>query len=132
VGRAWGCIRTYSNSRRRIKGPFPGLSGLSASDAATIDERIRDVVLHSDKHPKITFTAQGIEIDKAPWSARGTLTLHGTSRPLSAEIRSEGGRWIARIKLHQPTYGIKPFRAMLGTLKVKPDVDIVLRCTLPA
>jgi len=105
--------------------------GLTDADRETIDERIREVVLHSVKHPKILFSAENSDTGGVPWAARGTLTLHGKERPLTASIRTEGGDWIARIQLHQPDFGIKPFTAMLGTLKIKPNVDIVLRCTLP-
>jgi hypothetical protein len=36
---------------------------------------------------------------------------------------------VAEIKLHQPDFGIKPFTAALGALKVKPDV--VVRVSVP-
>ena len=122
-----GSLRTQIAMKRGKQNP----GALSASDLNTIDDRIREVVLHSTRHPKIRFFSEGSDISKTPWSARGTLELHGVSRPLSASIRTEQGSWIARVQLSQPEFGIPPFTAMMGALKIKPDVDIVLRCSLP-
>ncbi len=120
-------LRTVCAMKRGRENP----RGLSADDRGTIDGLIRDDILHSNRFPQIHFLAEDSNASGSPWSARGTLTLHGVSRPLSASVRSEGQDWVARIQLHQPAFGIKPYRAMLGTLKVKADLDLVLRCTLP-
>ena len=37
--------------------------------------------------------------------------------------------WVAELKLHQPDFGIKPYSAALGALKVKPD--ILVRVSVP-
>jgi hypothetical protein len=60
----------------------------------------------------------------------GALTVGRVSRPLSFRARAEGADFVAEVRLHQPDFGIKPFSAMLGTLKVKPDVRVRVR--LPA
>jgi len=36
---------------------------------------------------------------------------------------------VAEVPIHQPDFGIKPYSAMLGALKVKPD--LVVRCSVP-
>jgi hypothetical protein len=46
------------------------------------------------------------------------------SRRISAKASLRGDRWGAQISIHQPDYGIKPFSAMLGALKVKPKVRV--------
>ena len=33
------------------------------------------------------------------------------------------------VRLHQPDFGIKPYSALLGTLKIKPEVTV--RCSVP-
>jgi hypothetical protein len=44
-------------------------------------------------------------------------------------VRADGDRWVTDLKLHQPDFGIKPFSAALGALKVKPDV--IIRVSVP-
>ena len=55
---------------------------------------------------------------------QGELTLHGVTKPLAARTRLVDGRQQLELTLHQPDYGITPYRAMLGTLKIKPDVTV--------
>jgi polyisoprenoid-binding protein YceI len=56
----------------------------------------------------------------------GDLTLHGVTKPISVEARDDGQHWNAKIVLDQRDYGIKPFSAMLGALKVKPNVEVTI------
>jgi len=105
-------------------------SGLSEKDRADIEKNIVKDVLGAEKHPQIRFVSSAVKRDGATASVTGTLTLHGVSRPLSFTARSSSGAWVAEVPLHQPDYGIKPFSAMMGTLKIKPGVRV--RITLPA
>jgi len=57
---------------------------------------------------------------------KGELTLHGVTCPISAKVNPSRGRWSTQVSINQPDYGIEPFRAMLGTLKVKPRVRVCL------
>ena len=54
----------------------------------------------------------------------GELTLHGVTRPLSAQTRVVAGRQQLEVTLHQPDFGITPYRAMLGTLKIQANVTV--------
>ena len=119
-------LRTVVAMRRGREHP----SALSISDKQTIDERIRDVVLHSHLHPKIQFHAEGVRETGPSWSIPGTLSLNGARRSLQAVVRTEGDLWITRVQIDQRDYGIEPFRAMLGAVKIKPLVEVVVRCTL--
>jgi len=64
------------------------------------------------------------------YSIAGELSLHGVTQSIRTETRAEGGRQVATIELHQPAYGITPFKAMMGTLKVKADV--IVRLSIPS
>jgi len=57
----------------------------------------------------------------------GDLTLHGVTKAISVEAHYDGQLWNAKVTLDQREYGIKPFSAMLGALKVKPNVEVTLR-----
>jgi len=98
---------------------------LSGGDKDKIASQIQKEVLETGSHPKIQFTST--KVARRPdggYSITGDLTLHGTTRPISAETRVEGGKQVAEIELHQPDFGIEPFKAMMGTLKVKPAVRV--------
>ncbi len=105
-------------------------SEMSAGDKRKIEGNIADDVLASRRHPEIRFTAGKVTPSGDGFVLAGELTLHGKTRPLEVRTRAaEGGKQVAEITLHQPDFGIKPFSAMLGTLKIKPDVKV--RVTLP-
>lgn len=101
----------------------PRPSALSAKDRATIEGNIQKDVLGRHGEIRFTGTATGDAID-------GSLTLGGRTRSLRVPLRTEGDRRVAEVTLHQPDFGITPYSAMLGTLKIKADVRV--RVTLPA
>jgi hypothetical protein len=45
-------------------------------------------------------------------------------------VHKEGDDVVGEVTLHQPDYGIKPYSAMLGTLKIRPDVKVRIRLPL--
>lgn len=104
---------------------------LSEADKNKIAGQIVDEVLHSNQHPVVRFESTAVTpLDDGGYDISGNLTLHGVTRPISTRTRVENGRQVAEVQIHQPDFGIKPFKAMLGTLKVQPDVRV--RCSVPA
>ncbi|HEU4580689.1 MAG TPA: YceI family protein [Polyangiaceae bacterium] len=103
---------------------------LSDADKAKIAEQISNEVLHAAQHPSAVFSSRAITPRAdGGYSIAGELSLHGVTQPIQVETRSEGGRQVASVELHQPSYGITPFKAMMGTLKVKADV--IVRFSVP-
>jgi polyisoprenoid-binding protein YceI len=98
---------------------------LSDGDKEKIGVQIQKEVLETDKHSSVTFSST--QLTRRPdggYSITGDLTLHGTTRPISVETRVEGGRQVAEVEINQPDFGVVPFKAMMGTLKVKPAVHV--------
>lgn len=102
--------------------PLPG--ALSAADRQKIEHNLSDEVLHSGRYPEVRLEVDHIEPSPTGFSLRGVLHLHGQQRPLQATTRKEDGKQVAEVVLSQPDYGITPFRAMLGTLRVRPDLRV--------
>jgi polyisoprenoid-binding protein YceI len=98
-------------------------SALSAADRAKIAGQIREEVLHSAQHPEAKFRSTAV-IARADggYDIQGELSLHGVSKSLAAQTRVVAGRQQLELTLHQPDFGITPYRAMLGTLKIRADV----------
>ena len=100
-------------------------AALSASDKHKIAAQIRDEVLHSAKYPSATFRAGSVAAQAdGGYALHGELTLHGVTKPLTLRSQLVAGRQRLELKLHQPDFGIAPYRAMLGTLKIQADVTI--------
>lgn len=104
---------------------------LSESDKGKIEENIVDDVLQPKKSPEIRFTSTSVEEDEGGtgYRVRGRLTLNGQTRDVAFTSRSDGEGQVAEVKIHQPDWGIRPFSALLGTLKIKPEV--IVRVALP-
>lgn len=99
-------------------------AALSAKDLRKIDESTRADVLHTSRHPEIRFVAQAV--DPAATRLHGQLTLHGQTRPVGASVSRDGDRLVARFDLDQRDFGIQPFSAMLGALRIQPRVTVVV------
>jgi polyisoprenoid-binding protein YceI len=93
-----------------------------------INKELREIVLETAKYPEITFRSTDVtgDLNGGQFEAKigGDLTLHGVTNPISVEARDDGTRWNAKLVLDQRKFGIKPFSAMFGALKVKPIVEV--------
>lgn len=94
----------------------------SPRDRREIEENIRRHVLEAGRHPVISFRSLSVARSGEGARVAGRLDLHGVAREIEVPVRWESGRAVARVRVHQPDFGIKPFRALLGALRVKPEV----------
>lgn len=83
-------------------------------------------VLGVDRHPQATFTASTFEPGSdGDGFIQGTLTLGGVSRPLKLHVSNTGGdSFHAATSVRQSEFGIKPYTAFLGALKVSDAVGV--------
>lgn len=110
----------------------PHLSGLSARDKATIERYVRDDILEARRFRTLRFTADEVELDEGVVEIEGELELHGEREELEVTAERRGDRWVTEVRLHQPTWGIRPFRALMGALKIKPGVVVTLSLPVSA
>jgi polyisoprenoid-binding protein YceI len=100
-------------------------TALSEADKEKIASQIRNDVLHSSQHPDARFQSRSVkQRSDGGYDLEGDLTLHGVTKPIQARTESSAGKQQLDFKLHQPDFGITPFKAMMGTLKIQPDVRI--------
>lgn len=104
---------------------------LSDGDKRKIEKTMADDVLDTRRHPEAVFRGKA-EAAGASYRVTGELTLHGKTRPLTVVGQARDGRQVFEVALHQPDFGIKPYSAMLGTLKVKADVKVRIAVPWPA
>lgn len=108
-----------------VKSGVDDPSTLPAVALTEIDRNIAGPVLEAKEHPLILFEATSIT-DR---EVLGQVTLHGVTRPVRGQRHATAEHQIAEFRLDQRTFNIRLFVAMLGTLKVKPEV--VVRVLLP-
>jgi polyisoprenoid-binding protein YceI len=90
-------------------------------------------VLAADRYPAATFTATGFEPSGDGGTIVGTLALAGRSQPLRLAVsQSAPGHYRATATVKQTDFGIKPYSAFLGSLKVSDAVKIEVDLELPA
>ena len=95
--------------------------GLSRIERAKVERSIVKDVLHAKKHPTIRFEGT-FDISAAELS--GELELLGQRRAISAPVIEDSGVWRGEFVVHQPDFGIEPYRAFMGALKVEADVTV--------
>jgi len=105
-------------------------AALSLADRQKIESNIVEEVLSARRFPQIRFVGRSVKSATGGLRVEGELSLHGKSRALSLPVDTSGERWTAEVVLSQPDFGIKPYSAMLGTLRIRPDVRVVV--SLPA
>jgi len=106
-----------------------GAKALSDKDRADIKKSIGNKVLGSSQ---ITFTSSEVTFEGGSGRAAGDLSLAGKSNQITAPLTvGSDGAVSASVTLSQSDYGIKQFSAMMGALKVKDQVEVVLEAKLP-
>jgi polyisoprenoid-binding protein YceI len=90
-------------------------------------------LLGVDRQPEATFTASGFEPGPNGGGVmRGTLSLNGASGPLTLDIRQTAdAAYHATGSVRQTAFGIKPYTAFLGVLRVSDAVGIAVDVQLP-
>ena len=103
-----------------------GIKSLTDRDKREIAVSARKV-LSSDRYPEATFTATSFEPGPADTGGTivGTLTLTGRSQPQRLQVTQTGpGQYRATTTIRQTSFGIKPYSAFLGSLKVADAVEV--------
>jgi polyisoprenoid-binding protein YceI len=104
-----------------------GVKPLTDRDRREIAVTARKV-LASDQHPEAVFAAAGFEPEAGGGGEiNGTLTIRGQARPLRVRVTQTGAnRYHAEAQIVQTDYGIKPYTAFFGALRVRDAVDVAV------
>src|SRR6516165_1029315 len=104
-----------------------GVKPLTDRDRREIAVTTRKV-LRADQHPEAVFAADSFRpAADGGGEITGALTLRGQERPLRLQVKQTGAdRYHAETQIVQSDYGIKPYTAFLGALRVRDAVDVVV------
>jgi polyisoprenoid-binding protein YceI len=102
-----------------------GLKPLTDRDRREIAATARKV-LGVDRHPYGSFTASSAVPDSdGSGVVRGTLTLAGHQRPLELRVSKKGpDSYHATATVVQSEFGVTPYTAFFGALRLRDAVDI--------
>jgi hypothetical protein len=102
-------------------------SAPSASDRAQIERTVRDEILHAERYGDAVWRGR---VRIAPrLEVQGELTLCGRTAPLELAVARSPGELRAEVALVPSRFGIAPYKALGGALKVADRV--LLRASLP-
>jgi hypothetical protein len=102
-------------------------AALSDRDRREIERNVTREVLEAQRFPDASFVSSEV----LPGRIRGTLSLHGREQTGEFPFEEISGRCVARIDLDVRRFGIRPYTAMLGALRVAPIVHIVVSTPAP-
>jgi hypothetical protein len=111
-----------SRSLRVLEGTG-GIQELDDEDRAGIEKTIDEEVLTGTA---IEFRSSAVELDAdGSGTVKGELELAGRRHPVTVELRSaEDGRLTGTATVRQSDWGMKPYSALFGTLKVADELEV--------
>ena len=114
-------VGTFWPDSLEILGPVkrgkldPG--GLKKRDRADIKKNIQKDILHTRDHPVVKLEAKRLGN-----RLQGTLALRGRPRPITIETQVRNQRMEGEIELRPSLWGIPPFKALMGAIKLQDRV----------
>ena len=109
-----------------------GVKPLTDKDRSEIRKNIDDKALHGQP---ITFRSSAVRVvdGDGRLTVEGDLTMAGSTRPFTAQLNVGADDHVrGTIRLTQSGWGIKPYRGLMGALKVWDELEIVIDARLPA
>jgi hypothetical protein len=116
---------TADSSSLRVLEGTGGMMTLGDDDKDGIAQTIDDEVL---KGTPIEFRSTSVE--PGPGRVSGELELAGERRPIEFELASADGRITGTAVVKQTDWGMKPYSALFGTLKVADEVVVEIDARL--
>jgi polyisoprenoid-binding protein YceI len=119
---------TADGGSMRVIDGTGGMKSLDDDDKANIAQTIDEEVL---KKQGVTFRSTRVEPAGEGLHAVGDLTLLGHTRPLAFDVSLVGDGTVSAVAVVKQTdFGMKPYSALFGALKVADEVKVTLAATL--
>jgi len=114
----------------QVRDALHGVKPLSDKDRDDIRKTIDEKVLRGRP---IVFRSTAVEPGNGALTVRGELELAGTRQPASFELTAAAdGRVRGTLPVTQSEWGIKPYRGMMGALKVRDTIEVILDAPIPS
>lgn len=106
-----------------------GVMPLGDSDKIDIKKNLRKI-LQAERHPSITFRSTKVTGTAEAFTVEGELTIAGTTRTATVQGRLEDSHVTGSASVVQSRWGIKPYSAFFGALKLADEVKVTFELTL--
>lgn len=101
---------------------------LSLGNRREIEQNIQERVLQTSRYPRLQF--EGLLQDSAgSVNISGELEICGVRRRLEITATQSGGELVAEFEVRPSDFGIQPFRALMGAIRLQDRVVIKVRGT---
>jgi polyisoprenoid-binding protein YceI len=111
-------------------GAVPLLASNKSEIAKTINK-----LLSTKTHPEMRFRSTAVARTADGFTVHGDLTIAGATRPaeltVSIDVLSGQPRGTVTTTVVQSDFGVKPYSAMLGALRVRDAVEVRAEVRLP-
>jgi hypothetical protein len=112
----------------RVREGTGGMMALDDGDLASIETTINDeVLLRRD----ISFRSTAVDVAGERVAVQGDLTLFAATRPIAFDLMVADGRVRGTAVVKQSEFGMKPYTALFGALKVADDVTVEIDVAAP-
>ena len=107
-----------------------GIKPLTDGDRQEIKGSIAET-LKTREHQQASYRSRAVAVQGEQATVDGELTLAGATQPLQIAVQADGARTLTgKAVVQQTLWGIKPYKAFLGALKVRDTVEIEATITL--
>jgi polyisoprenoid-binding protein YceI len=108
-----------------------GIKPLTGGDREEIKKTAQTKILNASQYPTITFRSTGVKGTPEAFEITGDLTIMGKARPVTVRARADDGRLRGGATVVQSDWGIKPYSAFLGALKLADEVGVEFDLAAP-
>jgi polyisoprenoid-binding protein YceI len=115
-------VEVDANSFQVRKGTG-GVKPLGDADRAEIHKTLKEI-LNTAQHPTISFSSRRVDGSAASFTCDGELTIMGVTQPVIVQGRVADGRVAGGASVIQSRWGIRPYSAFFGALKLSDEVKI--------
>ncbi len=104
---------------------------LSAANRREIQQTLQETVLQVARYPALRFEGT-FEGSPSSVEIHGTLELCGVQQTLNTRAQARGGMLFAEFEIRPSAFGIQPFRALMGAIRLQDRVVIKIRAVRPS
>jgi hypothetical protein len=102
---------------------------LSTWEKEEINRSIIKDVLDTGTYKDILLASSSVTRENSAYLVKAALTVHGVTRDIIFNIKPVAEQYVADVRLSLPDFGIKPFAALFGAVRIRPG--ILIRVMIP-
>lgn len=119
---------TIDSRSLELQGLLGHVQETSPSEHVDLFRSVEEHLLRTKEFPEISFTSVSVFGTIPKLTVNGHLTLVGQTRPATLDVTvddvDDGTKMVGRTSVKQTDFGIKPFSALFGAVKIHDRLDV--------